>query len=127
VKCGESHESRACQKTRDAAAKCANCGGPHTASYRGCPRFPREYVSRKTPRETPQNPPKNRGCNCNQEACDPNPLNGPPKTKSRDQKSRLRLVGRDSIVELHRGDPQEGARDHPQSSLKLLNASAREG
>jgi hypothetical protein len=127
VKCGESHESRACQKTRDAAAKCANCGGPHTASYRGCPRFPREYVGRKTPRETPQNPPKNRGCNCNQEACDPNPLNGPPKTKSRDQKSRLRLVGRDSIVELHRGDPQEGARDHPQSSLKLLNASAREG
>jgi hypothetical protein len=51
----------------------------------------------------------------------------PPKTKSRDQKSRFRLVGRDSIVELHRGDPQEGARDHSQSSLKLLTASAREG
>jgi hypothetical protein len=60
VKCGESHESRACQKTRDAAAKCANCGGPHTASYRGCPRFPRGYLGRKTPREAPQNPPKNR-------------------------------------------------------------------
>jgi hypothetical protein len=60
VKCGESHESRACQKTRDAAAKCANCGGPHTASYRGCPRFPRGYLGRKTPQEAPQNPPKNR-------------------------------------------------------------------
>jgi hypothetical protein len=60
VKCGESHESRACQKNRDAAAKCANCGGPHTPSYRGCPRFPRGFLGKKTPRETPQNPPKNR-------------------------------------------------------------------
>jgi hypothetical protein len=60
VKCGESHESQACQKTRDAAAKCANCGGPHTASYRVCPRFPGGYLGKKTPRETTQKPPKNR-------------------------------------------------------------------
>jgi hypothetical protein len=161
VKCGGSHESRVCQKTCDGVAKCANCGCPHTASFRGCPRFPRGYLGRQTPRETLQNPPKNRTpaspaapakksppttappphnqrqrpptvqrtsrMQLQPRSQRPQPPERPPQTKSRDQKSRLRLAGRDSIVELHRGDPQEGARDHAQSSLKLLNASAREG
>lgn len=40
VKCGKSHATSECPKPRDAEAKCANCGGKHTASYRGCPAFP---------------------------------------------------------------------------------------
>lgn len=44
VKCGERHEFKDCKLPRSAPAKCANCLGPHTASYRGCPAF----KSRKT-------------------------------------------------------------------------------
>jgi hypothetical protein len=47
VKCGESHDTHSCEKTNDDAAKCANCGGAHTASYRGCPRFPRGPQAKK--------------------------------------------------------------------------------
>ena len=41
VKCGEGHHSNTCTKPRDTPAKCANCGGPHPASYRGCDMFPK--------------------------------------------------------------------------------------
>jgi hypothetical protein len=58
--CAKCCESQVCKKTRDAAAKCVNCGGPHTASYRGCPRFPRGHLGKKTPLETQSNPSKNR-------------------------------------------------------------------
>jgi hypothetical protein len=40
VKCGKDHASRDCQKTRESPATCANCGQSHTASYRGCAKFP---------------------------------------------------------------------------------------
>lgn len=39
VKCGEKHEYKDCKLPRSAPAKCANCLGPHTANYRGCPAF----------------------------------------------------------------------------------------
>ncbi|GBM92277.1 hypothetical protein AVEN_29897-1 [Araneus ventricosus] len=43
VLCAEEHESRTCPNKRNPefTPKCANCGGPHTASYRGCPNFPK--------------------------------------------------------------------------------------
>jgi hypothetical protein len=47
VKCGECHQSKDCRKPKESPAKCANYGGPHTASYRGCPRFPRGYLGNK--------------------------------------------------------------------------------
>ncbi len=37
IKCGEGHESTACQLQSTDPCTCANCGGPHPASYRGCP------------------------------------------------------------------------------------------
>ncbi|TDG42929.1 hypothetical protein AWZ03_010634 [Drosophila navojoa] len=39
VKCGENHATTACtrQKNDESPAKCANCLGPHAASYKGCP------------------------------------------------------------------------------------------
>lgn len=37
IKCGENHPTQTCPKPRDIAAKCCNCGGEHTANYRGCP------------------------------------------------------------------------------------------
>lgn len=45
VKCAGAHESRECPKAVEgkletAQVLCCNCGGAHTASYRGCPKFP---------------------------------------------------------------------------------------
>lgn len=37
VKCAKGHLTEECTKSREAPAKCANCGGEHTANYRGCP------------------------------------------------------------------------------------------
>lgn len=39
VKCGGNHEFKNCNLSRSDQAKCANCAGPHTANYRGCPAF----------------------------------------------------------------------------------------
>jgi hypothetical protein len=47
VKCVKCHESKDCKKSKEIPARCANCGGAHTASYRGCPRFPCGYLGNK--------------------------------------------------------------------------------
>lgn len=39
VKCGGSHNTTTCSKTRDTPAKCALCGGNHPANYRGCDHY----------------------------------------------------------------------------------------
>ncbi|KAL1462246.1 hypothetical protein WDU94_014097 [Cyamophila willieti] len=36
VKCAQNHLTTACNKPQEARPKCANCGGDHPASYRGC-------------------------------------------------------------------------------------------
>lgn len=36
VRCGDTHDSSECQKSRNDPAKCALCGGSHPANYRGC-------------------------------------------------------------------------------------------
>ncbi|GBN79380.1 hypothetical protein AVEN_266163-1 [Araneus ventricosus] len=43
VICAEAHDSRVCpmKKKENFTPKCANCNGPHTASFRGCPKFPK--------------------------------------------------------------------------------------
>ncbi|GBO19194.1 hypothetical protein AVEN_134113-1 [Araneus ventricosus] len=43
VLCTETHDSRVCpMKNKDNfTPKCANCGRAHTASFRGCPNFPK--------------------------------------------------------------------------------------
>ncbi|GBN04869.1 hypothetical protein AVEN_124482-1 [Araneus ventricosus] len=43
VICAENHDSRTCpQKNLETPVKkCANCGGPHNASNRRCPKFPK--------------------------------------------------------------------------------------
>ncbi|KAJ8915733.1 hypothetical protein NQ315_000669 [Exocentrus adspersus] len=41
VKCGADHETGRCVKPREEPARCANCTGPHPASYRGCPKYPK--------------------------------------------------------------------------------------
>lgn len=37
VKCGDNHITNECVKPKEDNAKCANCGGDHTANFRGCP------------------------------------------------------------------------------------------
>lgn len=39
IKCGNDHASEKCTLERSAPCKCANCGDPHPASYRGCSVF----------------------------------------------------------------------------------------
>ena len=39
VKCGGSHKTTDCKKTRDTPARCAHCGGDHPANYRGCEHY----------------------------------------------------------------------------------------
>nr|CAH7739416.1 unnamed protein product [Callosobruchus chinensis] len=50
--CAGAHRPSECQVPTNEPAKCANCGGPHPASYGGCPRRPsptqRQGVSQKT-------------------------------------------------------------------------------
>lgn len=41
VKCAGDHFSDACPKPRETTATCANCGGPHPASYQGCQKHPK--------------------------------------------------------------------------------------
>lgn len=65
VKCGESgHQSRDCPKSVDGRVqqdqiRCANCQGNHTASYRGCPKYPE---NRKKNPHHPSGIPPNQLC-----------------------------------------------------------------
>ena len=40
--CGESHSLKGCPNREPKKAKCANCLGPHVASYRGCPEYKKQ-------------------------------------------------------------------------------------
>ena len=40
--CGESHSHKGCPNREAKKAKCANCSGPHVASYRGCPEYKKQ-------------------------------------------------------------------------------------
>jgi len=37
--CAEGHKYESCPNKREEGRKCANCGGPHSAGYNGCPKF----------------------------------------------------------------------------------------
>lgn len=39
IKCGDNHELANCKLAKSDPCKCANCGEPHPASYRGCPEY----------------------------------------------------------------------------------------
>ena len=39
VICGESHHHKGCPNREKKQPKCANCKGPHVASYKGCPAY----------------------------------------------------------------------------------------
>jgi len=41
LKCGSEHSTDECPKQRQEPAKCANCGGNHTANYKGSQSFNR--------------------------------------------------------------------------------------
>ena len=42
VICGESHSHKGCPKKEAKQLKCANCSGPHVASYKGCPKYKKQ-------------------------------------------------------------------------------------
>lgn len=55
-KCGEDHHYTKCQKPKDTPATCANCKGPHTANYGGCPKNPKNIKKHNTGKNTNKNP-----------------------------------------------------------------------
>lgn len=80
VKCSGKHASRDCHKSNDQEATCANCGGPHPASYRGCPSCPAPPPARRTAPTTP--PPRQGGEARSPPAPTPAPRRRPPMTKT---------------------------------------------
>lgn len=53
-RCGDSHQTRECQQTdENFAPKCANCSGPHHASYKGCPHYAKIVAARRNARTIP--------------------------------------------------------------------------
>ena len=40
--CGESHHHKGCPNREKKQPKCANCKGPHVASYKGCPAYKKQ-------------------------------------------------------------------------------------
>ena len=42
VVCGENHSHKGCPKKEAKQPKCANCFGPHVASYKGCPEYKKQ-------------------------------------------------------------------------------------
>ena len=42
VVCGENHSHKGCPKKEAKQPKCANCSGPHVASYKGCPEYKKQ-------------------------------------------------------------------------------------
>ena len=42
VICGENHSHKGCPKKEAKQPKCANCSGPHVASYKRCPEYKRQ-------------------------------------------------------------------------------------
>lgn len=51
VKCGGNNASNSCSKPKEVTPTCCNCGGEHTANYRGCP-YLTKLVSEKTKSNT---------------------------------------------------------------------------
>ncbi|GBL82401.1 hypothetical protein AVEN_252547-1 [Araneus ventricosus] len=48
VICAGKHPSKECphKGKKETETKCANCNGPHTASYRGCPNYPKNIMEK---------------------------------------------------------------------------------
>lgn len=49
VKCAGDHPTASCTKMADTPAKCCNCGGSHTASFRDCPTRKQYLQTKMTP------------------------------------------------------------------------------
>jgi Associated with zinc fingers len=63
LKCAKNHSTHECDKQRDTQATCANCGGTHTANWKGCPAYQslRSRLEATKPRAAEhQNKPKQR-------------------------------------------------------------------
>lgn len=58
VKCSGEHKASQCPKTIDQDPTCCNCGGKHTANYRGCPYLAQAANSKlaKNPQPNPSHP-----------------------------------------------------------------------
>ena len=40
--CGENHSHKGCPRRESRKPTCANCNGPHVASYKGCPKYKKQ-------------------------------------------------------------------------------------
>ena len=63
VKCGGSHNSEECKKSKETPAKCASCGGNHPANYKGCENYHKLTKGNNTFRNNTQRTPPANICN----------------------------------------------------------------
>ncbi|GBM98582.1 hypothetical protein AVEN_215421-1 [Araneus ventricosus] len=103
VICAGKHPSKECPNKgkKDVEIKCANCNGPHTASYRGCPKYPKNVTKsrvqpgksfaaavRKTVDKSAPPP----------QALNDENLNFPPLSSKPDSKEKARLGNNEVMV-----------------------------
>jgi hypothetical protein len=55
VKCSSEHKAINCPKTIEQDPTCCNCGGNHTANYRGCPYLAQAIIAKPAPLSTANN------------------------------------------------------------------------
>jgi hypothetical protein len=108
----ESYTTKLSKKTKDNAARCANCGGAHTVSYPDSPGVinPKNHQIQRHPNrnKNPPRPPRNN-------STPPQPPPGPQPQKSpRDQQQPEKKLRGRSVVQKERApSPPE---DNPQAT-----------
>ncbi|CAI6358665.1 unnamed protein product [Macrosiphum euphorbiae] len=98
VKCGKEHSTKECTKPKTDKATCCNCGGEHTANYRGCP----HYIEKHKPKPIPNSV---RAVNIAHQSALPSPLTAPQPPNAHQTTS----VTYSEIVKSHSSNPTEPA------------------
>lgn len=58
-RCAGIHFYNECKKSTQTPPKCCNCGGPHPANHRGCPKFPKPTLNQTENEYNNERPPQN--------------------------------------------------------------------
>lgn len=109
VRCAGQHTARDCPLPKEIKeATCANCGGPHPANYRGCPKNPRN--KNKNPKAIPRHVEKNPTQPISANVFVPAPL----PTRNR-WDTLLNLVSNDNVI------PEEDESESDYSETEEIN------
>ncbi|KAJ8911187.1 hypothetical protein NQ315_006030 [Exocentrus adspersus] len=124
VKCGASHATATCQRPREEPASCANCGGSHPASYRGCEKFPK--LAKKTAAAPERNPAPQGNRGNAQELCrSGSKLNKVNTNDDNEHKSKHRYLRNAASNGTIPGDATEGSEGDAPIAEPLMGTCSR--